>query len=95
MALGMNAGRLPALAQVAAVPHVSILYDIYGFRERDEFVPRFINSSIKDISYGREWVSIPCVNSVDNSYPPFVGERQREIRPDIIYSFFSSFPRAK
>jgi hypothetical protein len=43
-------------------------------REQDEFRPRFDHIQVEDISYGREWLKVPCVNSIDTSYPPYTGE---------------------
>jgi hypothetical protein len=43
-------------------------------RERDEFKARFDHIGMQDISFGRECRRVPCVNSIDTSYPPYIGE---------------------
>lgn len=37
-----------------------------------EFKPEVINTCIEDLTYGKEQVIVPCVNSVDDTYPVFV-----------------------
>ncbi|XP_077519248.1 histone-lysine N-methyltransferase eggless-like isoform X2 [Amblyomma americanum] len=37
-----------------------------------EFKPEIINTCIEDLTYGKEQVIVPCVNSVDDTYPAFV-----------------------
>jgi hypothetical protein len=43
-------------------------------RERDEFKARFDHIGMQDISFGRECRRVPCINSIDTSYPPYIGE---------------------
>ncbi|XP_064480730.1 histone-lysine N-methyltransferase SETDB1-like isoform X3 [Ornithodoros turicata] len=37
-----------------------------------QFVPQTVLTSIKDLTYGKELVPVSCVNSLDNTYPPYV-----------------------
>lgn len=37
-----------------------------------EFKPEVVNTCIEDLTYGKEQVIVPCVNSVDDTYPTFV-----------------------
>ncbi|XP_014674200.1 PREDICTED: histone-lysine N-methyltransferase SETDB1-like [Priapulus caudatus] len=48
--------------------------DPYGY-----FVPKKSFCDIKDISYGKENVPIPCVNGVDREYPDYIEYSQHRI----------------
>ncbi|XP_067135489.1 histone-lysine N-methyltransferase SETDB1-like isoform X3 [Centruroides vittatus] len=37
-----------------------------------EFVPSVINCQIKDITQGKEPIPVPCINSINREYPPYV-----------------------
>ncbi|XP_077508278.1 histone-lysine N-methyltransferase eggless-like [Amblyomma americanum] len=36
-----------------------------------EFKPKVVNTYIEDLTYGKEQMIVPCVNSIDDTYPTF------------------------